>query len=822
MGLNLFSSFPNLTLSISDLALVNKAPFEGDTVFSSKDFDLTIDLMSVISGNKVKVNSIDVNNPKIMVYILKDGRANYNIFPESEISTTKSSESAEANELSININSYSIKNGRIAYIDQTSSTIVAMDGINHTGDGDFSQDVFLLNTKTTIDEFTFQRDNVKFLNRVKGDADMTLEVNLIENKYQLKNNQFKINNLTFNLDGGIVLPNDEDILVDLKFDSPKANFKDILSLIPAIYKNDFASLTANGNVTLNGYAKGTYSENKLPAFNVNINVDNASFSYPDLPTPVNNVKVDLTIDNADGNPNSTIVDLKKLHFELEKEPFDAKLKMRNLEKDPYVDAEIKGVINLDNFKNALQFENITELSGIINSDLSFSGNLESTKSNYENVNAKGSVSVKNFKFKSKDFSEELNISSSSLNFTPKKVLLNNFNAKIGESDIEANGELNNVISFVLSDATLIGKMDAASNNFNVNPFLTEEEIKPGATADGTQNQSVNIPDNIILVMNMKVKNLVYDNLDIKNFSGRINVRDSKMNMEDLSMNLMKGTLTGSGYYAKSVEQENPEISFNLNISNFDVNETYNNFVTVKQFAPIAKYIQGSFSSNLSFTTDINNEFDPVWNTFNSKGKLSLPKLEINGFKPFTAVGNALKLDALANPKIQNVNPSFKIENGKFYVEPVSFKIANYDVTFSGSNGIDQSIDYTMEIDVPTGNLQSSANSAISGLLKKDLNVVKSDKIKVKALIGGTIESPTVKTSATDIAKNIVSDAVTEVKEKVVEEAKAQIDSVKIKAEQKLKEETDKIKAEAKKKEEEAKKKLEEEAKKKLKNIFKIK
>ncbi len=65
VGLNLFSNFPNLSLSMDDLSIVNKAPFEGDTVFSSSNLSLSINLMSVISGDKIKINSFKMINPNI-------------------------------------------------------------------------------------------------------------------------------------------------------------------------------------------------------------------------------------------------------------------------------------------------------------------------------------------------------------------------------------------------------------------------------------------------------------------------------------------------------------------------------------------------------------------------------------------------------------------------------------------------------------------------------------------------------------------------------------------------------------------------------------
>ena len=111
VGLNLFSSFPNLSLSLDNLSIVNKAPFEGDTIFSSSEINASIDLMSVITGNKIKINSFNLINPKVMVYILKDGSANYNISNETGAVDTAASVEGEPQNFSIGIKSYSIENG---------------------------------------------------------------------------------------------------------------------------------------------------------------------------------------------------------------------------------------------------------------------------------------------------------------------------------------------------------------------------------------------------------------------------------------------------------------------------------------------------------------------------------------------------------------------------------------------------------------------------------------------------------------------------------------------------------------------------------------
>ena len=79
IGLNLFENFPNLSLNINHLTLINKPPFAGDTLAYISTFKSTLDLISLIKGKTVRVVSIVLDEPQIHLTALKDGTVNWNI-----------------------------------------------------------------------------------------------------------------------------------------------------------------------------------------------------------------------------------------------------------------------------------------------------------------------------------------------------------------------------------------------------------------------------------------------------------------------------------------------------------------------------------------------------------------------------------------------------------------------------------------------------------------------------------------------------------------------------------------------------------------------
>ncbi len=55
--------------------------------------------------------------------------------------------------------------------------------------------------------------------------------------------------------------------------------------------------------------KGPSNEKSLPAFNVNLSIENGKIKYPSLPSAINNIQVKSQISNPDGVMDHTVVNV---------------------------------------------------------------------------------------------------------------------------------------------------------------------------------------------------------------------------------------------------------------------------------------------------------------------------------------------------------------------------------------------------------------------------------------------------------------------------------------------------------------------------------
>ncbi|MBP7261075.1 MAG: membrane assembly protein AsmA [Bacteroidia bacterium] len=838
IDLSLIRNFPNLSIRINKLVVANNAPFEGDTLLAMEEFSATVDVMSVISGEQIKIKRLLLHRPDIHVIVTKEGKANYDIAKASSGAEEKTDTAASA--FNIALKEYAIREANLIYDDQSMGLYTAIKNLTHEGKGDFTQDLFELRTTTSAEAFNLVFGGVKYFHQVKAEVKADLDMDMPNFKFTFKENEIKLNELILGFNGWLAMPK-EDIDIDITFKAAKTDFRNILSMVPAVYAKDFDKVKTEGKLALDGMVKGKYNEKSMPAFAINLLVENGMFRYPDLPAGVNNVQVKLNINNPDGVMDHTVVDLSKFHLELDKEPFDATLLVKYPESDPYLKTALKGRVDLNNVVKFIPLEEGMKLSGIINANFAADGRMSAIeKGLYEQFNASGVISANKFVFASKDLPDAFELLTATLTFNPRNVSLTAFDSKIGKTDIKANGSIDNLFGYVLKDETIKGTFNLNSTLIDANQFLAEETTPAQPETDTVPLTAFDIPGNIDFTLNTTINKLLYDNLELNNVKGTCKVVDKKLLMQNLFMNLFNGSVAMNGSYS-SVNIKKPAIDMDMDVRNMDIQKMVNAFESVKTMAPVAASTQGNFSSKFSMKAILNHDMSPVMNSINAAGMLDIPKAEVNDYKPLVKVADVLKMPQYKKLGVTNVKLNFVVKDGRVSVQPFNVKAGNINMNVLGSSGFDQTIDYKIAAKFPKSELGGAANEVIGNLTskvnKQGVNLAVKEVIDIDILMGGTVINPTIKTSMKDLA-NTAKDALKEEalkkKEELENKAKAEAekakqqviaeaDKAKLEAEAKAKAEADKLKREAERKkkeaEEAAKKKAQEEAKKKLKGLF---
>lgn len=776
IGLSLFRNFPNLNVKISDLKIVGKDEFALDTLANISSLSLAIDIMSVFKGSEYKVNKIILSTPRIKLKVLADGKANWEItFPSTD------TVSKEPSVFKIYLDEIRISNGLFVYDDAEIPTMMQFEDLNGKLSGDMTADITKLKIDATVENVVADYDGIRYLSKTKAKVKTILDSDLANWIFTFKNGNLTLNDLSLNADGYFAMP-EEGYKMDIKFAAQENSFKAFLSMIPLVYAKDFDKITASGTMAFDGYVKGLYSDISMPAFGINLKINNGSFSYPDLPGKVTDVNVQASVINQDGVLDNTIVEVPKMHLKIANNPLDATFAMRNPITDPDIKATLKGVLNLADVSKIYPLDANSSLQGMVSSDIAIAGKISAIeKKDFDKFYAKGYAVIENVNYSGKEVEHTVEISKARLDFNPSYFELSKMDVKIGKNDIAANGRLENYIPwFFKKNSVLNGSLTTVSKYMDINS-LVKTSTPSSQEESGEPLTIIQVPADMNIAVNTTFDRIIYDTYDMQNMKGSVLIANRTILLKELNFDMLGGSMQLAGSY-NTLDPQKPQVDLDIKLKKVNIRETFNAFNTMQKLAPFASHLSGDISTNLKFKGPLKQDMMPDLSNVSAYGLVLSDLLGISGTHALTTIAEILKIEKLKNPAIENLNLSFDIIDGKATIKPMDFKLGNYKANFSGSTGLDQILNLILTLDIPRSEFGTKANGVLNGMLndasKKGINVNLGEIIPVTILIGGTVTSPKIsagiKAAMADMAADLKKQALEQVekkKEEIISKAK---------------------------------------------------
>ncbi len=771
--LSFFRHFPRVSIGLKNLSVVGTGPFAADTLLSSKRLDATVDILSFIRGKEMNIYSVFVNTPRIHALVNKEGLANWDIMKPD---TTKTREN-EPEPFHLNLKKYEIQDGYVYYNDAQSNMSAEVFDLNHSGSGDFNSDLFTLITRTKAGSVTYAYGGIPFLYKSKAEVDADLQIDNKTDKYSFENMNILLNALKVSGSGFFKLL-DDGYDMDINFKTPDTDFKNLLSLIPTIYKNSFDKLTANGTASFEGNVKGIFNDVSMPAYHVAMTVKNGAFKYPDLPKGINQININASVDNPDGVTDNTVVDISSASMQMDKNPFSFRLLLKRPLSTMFVDAAAKGNLDLNQIGQFVKLEKGTSINGSLNANVAVKGNVSDLeKQQYQNFFAEGTIDLNKFNYTSKEYPSGIKISSLNTRFTPSKIEIANLAGEYLQTRFIGSGHINNLLNYMLGDKPLSAVLSLNADKVDLNNWMGV----PTDTTSSSVSEPFAVPENLNLTLNTKVNQVKYDKLEINNLSGSLNIADQTVKLNDIKGDALGGKIAIGGSYSTKMSKTSPAISMNYEIHQVDIQKTFMSLNTVQKLMPIGKFLSGKLTSSLSANGKLGKNMDVEMNTLNGAGNLLLIEGVLSKFAPLEKIASTLQVPQLQNISMKDVKAFFEFSNGKMLIKPFTLKVSGIEMEIGGLQGFDESIDYAVNMKLPRSFLGAQGNQLINNLASaasvKGIPVNPGETVNLKLHLGGTMKNPTIKTDLKQTGESIVA----EMKAQVKDFADAKIESAKVAA-----------------------------------------
>ncbi len=382
----------------------------------------------------------------------------------------------------------------------------------------------------------------------------------------------------------------------------------------------------------------------------------------------------------------------------------------------------------------------------------------------------------NLKYVSTAFPTGITIATTQVAFNPKNVTLSKLEGNYLHTNFSANGALDNVVGYAMQQQPLSGNLSVTADKMNLNEWMgTTPETATDTTASSTPFE---VPSGIDFTINAKVGEVTYDKVNYNNVSGTLVLNDQAVKLQNVKTETLDGAITFNGSYSTKADKKNPAIALSYDVKDVSVQKAFLAFNTVQKLMPIGKFLTGNVNSQLTMTGKLKGTMMPDLATLAGNGNFLLTSASLQNFAPLEKIASTLQIDELKSVVLKDIKTYIEFAGGKVLVKPFDVKVKDIDMQIAGTHGLDQSIDYIVQMKVPRKYIGTAGNNLINNLAtqagNKGIEVKPSDVVNLTVRVGGTLTSPSIKTDL----KEAAGDAVKEMQQQVTDFAKAKADTMK--------------------------------------------
>lgn len=581
VGISLIRNFPHLNLRLYELNVTGIDEFEGVSLADVEFIGLTFNLSSLWKKDApYELRGLDIESPNIQLITLANGQRNYQIIAESEEEIAE--EQSESGGFALDLKSYSISNGQFSLEDRSTNTNLVMSGMNHSGSGNFTSDIFEWASSTDISAASVTYDGLSYLSEVPIKWDITLDVDLNERLLTIAENELFLSELQLDLDGLIRFPEDEDLFMDLEFGAPGNDFIELFSVLPIAKLADIKEVRAEGTFDLKGDIQGSYNgeTETYPSFNLLAEIENGFVQYPGMELPLESVFFNAKVNSPDENLDHMTIDISSFSLQAGGNPVSGRLFVKNPISDPFIETELKGKLDLGDIQRIFPMEDVETLKGLLDIDIYSTLVLSDVeKEAYENIELRGDLAITDFTMEMQGM-PNLAIPSAGLALSKTETVFRPSSLQIGTNDLELEGTMGNVFLLFGENKPLRGNLIVRSNRFDIDEimesFSGEEVASDGPKLAGDTLVNISPFYNVDFDLTVLASEIIFRPYFIRNVDAQLNLKPQTIDARRVSLVIndsdAKGSIAIQNWYEFAMADERMTIDADIEFGTLDIDK----------------------------------------------------------------------------------------------------------------------------------------------------------------------------------------------------------------------------------------------------------
>ncbi|NQX90762.1 MAG: AsmA family protein [Flavobacteriales bacterium] len=488
--LQLFSDFPMISFKVDDVQILENKEEDAPIIVKVEDIVASFNLMDILKGN-YDIQSILLEEGEFNLVLHEDGSNNLtNAITSAEEDTTEAS-----SPLAIHLKRIEMRELDIHKLDESTKTDV--EAYIYTGVGSFQTAEGVINAHL----------DSNFLLNIVNDGDTTYvhhkhfdvhtDLSFDENTGMLvlEPSDIKMENGDFKIEGSVDTKNDVD--VDIKISGAKPNFDLFIAFAPEDLIPTLARYDNAGDIYFNALIQGPTLHGQMPYIEADFGASDAFLENTAQKKKIDDLGFKAHFTNGEKRSLETMeFSLTEMTAILDRGSFKGDIEVKNFAA-PEVDMKCLTDFNLDFIARFLNIKDVVTASGDVTLEMRFHDiiDLEHPERTVESINQAyySEFKVSDFSLNSPDLPAPLERLDAHLIMNGKEAELDQFEMKMGGSDLLVSGYISDLPSIVHhTDIPVDVHLDIASNFLDLKELTSYSEENRTGFNEQIENLSLGL------------------------------------------------------------------------------------------------------------------------------------------------------------------------------------------------------------------------------------------------------------------------------------------------------------------------------------------
>lgn len=500
-----------------------------------------------------------------------------------------------------------------------------------------------------------------------------------------------------------------------------------LATIKDFYPLDEDTLRLEGQLNAQAILNGKADQIERAVQSGNITLKNGLIDYHKWDAPIRNITFESVLDG----PRMTIINAS---FRSGDNNLQGSGLINNyLSENRQVNLKTQGNIELSELSNYYQLEpDITELSGDANFNLNVKGPLNDPAA----LALSGKMDVKNVTMNGEALREPVQNLNGSFNLTPQVATLNSMQFKLGSSDLNINGSLTDYMQYLKEEQnrTTIPQL---TGQFSGNYLNLDELID---WSDTTSTFNLELPD-LNSTLSANIQRMTITGVTMRNLQAEATTTPDRINLTKARVELFEGE--ASGIMRWQIPADGPStFNFEGSLDSLRLESFFREYPILGEDSEFYRFITGTFSSRVEYTTQISESLDPLLPTTIINGNFGMSKAQINDHPIQQRLASFTKLKALRNVALDRWESTVSVNDQILTIKDLSLTSDDIGLELNGTQHlVTDKIDFSISLLLP--NRFKNAIASVITSQAADALTQDNGTIMVPLRVTGTYSSPTV-------------------------------------------------------------------------------